>query len=177
MFHDFQILDEDTSIVRDDIIFPVFLKSVNGEIDMNEDLVNKKSFIIREIYDRFDCIIEFKYNEEMYDGNSTSSFKPTIKSDYADKLLVCYSYYTIRGKIDKIGVSEYINMIDELKFLLKCCNVKVKYNKNFSKIIWGDLIIPIRYKSYVTHTPEEISKNKLAIYKTLMPDFYLPQRI
>jgi len=177
MFHEFQILDEDTSTVRDDMIVPVFLKSVNGEINMNEDLENKKSFILREIYDKFDCIIELKYNEEFYDGDSTKSFKPTIKSDYVDKLHVCYSYYTIRGKIDKLGLSEYIDMINELKFLLKCCDVKVRYNKNYSKIIWGDLIIPIRYKSMVTYTPEEIYKNKLAIYRTLMPDFYEPQRI
>jgi len=141
--------DNDPHINNGTFINNNVLTSRNGIINMNEDLDYKLEFIRKEIFDEYDVVFKLKYHEVPY------VFEHENITGSKDNPKIFYCYYTLHNFITNT-VNIYIDIIDKIKFLLKCCNVRTTINRDYSKIVHGNVYIPIRFYSVYNPTPTEV---------------------
>ena len=150
---EFAIYDYDDYRIADGMFHNNVLTSYNGIIDLNHDLDSKLKFIHQEIFNECGIFFKTKYNEEPH------VFERENRTGFRNNPKVIYCYYTLHNlRTDTVDV--YIDIIDKIKFLLKCCDVKIKLNTNNAKFVVGNIYIPIRFYSVDEPTPVEMSRYK-----------------
>lgn len=155
---EFTIYDYDNYRIENGKFCSDVLTSRNGIINLNDDLDSKLEFICKEIFNEYGIYFKTVYNEMPH------ILEHEKRTGVMDNLKIYYSYYTLSDFMtDTIDV--YVDVINQIKFLLKCCGVKLKLNTDYSntdysKVVAGNIYIPIRYFSVDEPTPIEILKLK-----------------